>query len=396
MKQIDILLRQCPFDYVIQVINEKTLDAVIPWKTQRADIIIRDLLDRKSIYGDELYPLIFHLVQSDTGCSLYVDLLIGTYLYSYDGDILENLDGYTLEAMDRIGSYNYFALKQDKATISETTVLTPDDVSLHLLSYASSTLHKYLSAVADSLQLSSDAIVTNMSVVKAKDNHAALSTSVISNLVNRAYIELNKKGIHWFDGILKDYDDMPLSDMDNYYPKMSLVQSDADIYMRFELEPDSFGLQMIIQIDDFVCDTITGVEQCDFTLLSSDVDIEKRLIILLGAYVEEYDDFPISEIDEKLLQVLDKYLSMTLTESRVGAELDLAIEAPPLDLSLTNTITQNSLLTENIICSNSATVQVFLSEDLEYMHGLEFYDDDLIMTWDSWTLNDMAEAARIA
>jgi hypothetical protein len=28
--------------------------------------------------------------------------------------------------------------------------------------------------------------------------------------------------------------------------------------------------------------------------------------------------------------------------------------------------------------------------------GLELYDDDLLTAWDSWTLEDMAEAARIA
>jgi hypothetical protein len=80
-------------------------------------------------------------------------------------------------------------------------------------------------------------------------------------LINQVFIVLTERGIHWLDGLLFDYDDLTLGEMENYLPKMSLVQSHGDVYMQFWVSPGDFDMSLSSQIADFISNISPEPEQ---------------------------------------------------------------------------------------------------------------------------------------
>jgi hypothetical protein len=102
MKQMEVVLRQRPSDYVIQVGKSKVYDVTVPGSPPSIELKIENLFDKQGIYGDELLPLIFHLTENKVECLLNVSLLAGAFLYSYDDNYLFELENVTLEEMDSL------------------------------------------------------------------------------------------------------------------------------------------------------------------------------------------------------------------------------------------------------------------------------------------------------
>lgn len=396
MKPMEVVLRQRPFNYVVQVGKSKVYDVTIPSNPPAIELVIENLTDRQGIYGDELQPLIFRLTESDIEILLNLSLLAGAFLYSYDDYLLSELDSVSLDEMDSLSSYNNISLSQNILSVGSTNTITPSSTNIELATQMAVMLRKYISASSSVMHLNTTLGVTDVSIVSPTENHMALVDSIVQRLVNQIFIVLTERGIHWFDGLLSDYDDWTLGEMENYSPKMSLVQSSGDVYMRFTLSPGDFDMSLTSQISDFISDITAEPEQHNMSLISSEVGVYQEALIRLGLKVADYDDLALGEMDDEWLQELDGYLSHSLIENTLGIIVESFPETGSFDLSFSNHITQNALLTPYLSANNDVHVQTTMNDGIELIYGLEFYDDDLLMSWDSWTLEDMAEAARIA
>jgi len=396
MKPMEVVLRQRPFNYVVQVGKSKVYDVTIPSNPPAIELVIENLTDRQGIYGDELQPLIFRLTESDIEILLNLSLLAGAFLYSYDDYLLSELDSVSLDEMDSLSSYNNISLSQSILSVGSTNTITPSSANIELATQMAVMLRKYISASSSVMHLSTTLGVTDVSIVSPTENHMALVDSIVQRLVNQIFIVLTERGIHWFDGLLSDYDDWTLGEMENYSPKMSLVQSSGDVYMRFTLSPGDFDMSLTSQISDFISDITAEPEQHNMSLISSEVGVYQEALIRLGLKVADYDDLALGEMDDEWLQELDGYLSHSLIENTLGVIIESFPEAGSFDLSFNNHVTQNAVLTPYLSANNDVHMQTMMNDGIELIYGLEFYDDDLLMSWDSWTLEDMAEAARIA
>lgn len=244
------------------------------------------------------------------------------------------------------------------------------------------------------LSISTD--VTDISIVTPISNHMSLIDSIVEKLINQVFIVLTERGIHWLDGLLFDYDDLTLGEMENYLPKMSLVQSHGDVYMQFWVSPGDFDMSLSSQIADFISNISPEPEQNSMSLSSSKTGVYQEALVRLGMKVAEYDDLTLSEMDDALLQSLYGYMSSSLIENVLGVIIESFPETNSFDLSFNNQITQDVNLSAAFTVNNPLSLGTTMSDVIDLFHGLELYDDDLLTAWDSWTLEDMAEAARIA
>lgn len=396
MKQMEVVLRQRPQEYVVQVGKSKEYDVTIQGSPPEIKLVIENLLDKQGIYGDELLPLIFHLTGSEAECLLNVSLLAGAFLHSYDDYRLSELDNITLEEMDSLSSYNSFALSQSEATLSASSIVYPSDITIPLETQMAATLRKYLSSDTAVMRLSATAGLTDISVVSPTENHMSLLDSIVDMLVSRVYLVLTKRGIHWFDGLLADYDDLTLGEMEDYSPKMSLVQSNGSVYMRFRLTPGDFGMSFSSQIGDFLSGITAEPEQSSMSMTSSETEVLQVSDISMGLKVSDYDSLTLGDMDDRLMQSLDGYLSFALIESTLGVIMESFTESDSFDSELSDWTAENVSLEASLDVNGPIGVQTEMSDGIELTYGLELYDDDFLSTWDDWTLEAMAEAARIA
>ncbi len=396
MKQMEVVLRQRPHEYVIQVGKSKEYDVTIPSSPPEIELIIANLLDKQEIYGDELLPLIFHLTGNDVVCLLNVSLLAGAFLYSYDNYRLYELDNLTLEEMDSLSSYNSIALSQSETTLGATSVVSASDINLSLATQMAATLRKYLSSETSVMRLSATAGVTDISVAAPTANHMSLLDSIVNRLANQVYIVLTERGVHWFDGLLADYDNWTLGEMEDYSPKMSLVQSNGNVYMQFKLSPGDFDMSFSSQIGDFLSSITVKPEQSTMSMTSSETEVLQVSDIAMGLKVSDYDNLTLGEMDDRILQSLDGYLSYALIENTLGVIMESFPESGSFDFAFSNWTTENAVLDILLELNAPVGLQTEMTDGIELTYGLELYDDDLLATWDSWTLEAMAEAARIA
>ena len=91
-------------------LEKLSYDIVLNKPRQSYDIYIYNLVNRQSVYGDELDPLIFHLTESTVDCLLDVSLLESALLYRYDDRTLGSLDRFPVSVLGYGGGYNYFSL----------------------------------------------------------------------------------------------------------------------------------------------------------------------------------------------------------------------------------------------------------------------------------------------
>ncbi len=396
MKQMEVVLRQRPSDYVIQVGKSKVYDVTVPGSSPSIELKIENLFDKQGIYGDELLPLIFHLTENKVECLLNVSLLAGAFLYSYDDNYLFELENVTLEEMDSLSSYNTMSLAQSEVHVATTSSVTPISANIELVTQMAVALRSYISSSSSVMHLSISTDVTDISIVTPISNHMSLIDSIVEKLINQVFIVLTERGIHWLDGLLFDYDDLTLGEMENYLPKMSLVQNHGDVYMQFWLSPIDFDMSLSSQIADFISNISPEPEQNSMSLSSSKTGVYQEALVRLGMKVAEYDDLTLSEMDDALLQSLYGYMSSSLIENALGVIIESFPETNSFDLSFNNQITQDVNLSAVFTVNNPLSLSTTMSDVIDLFHGLELYDDDLLTAWDSWTLEDMAEAARIA
>jgi len=396
MKQMEVVLRQRPSDYVIQVGKSKVYDVTVPGNPLSIELKIENLFDKQGIYGDELLPLIFHLTENKVECLLNVSLLAGAFLYSYDDNYLFELENVTLEEMDSLSSYNTMSLAQSEVHVATTSSVTPISANIELATQMAVALRSYISSSSSVMHLSISTDVTDISIVTPISNHMSLIDSIVEKLINQVFIVLTERGIHWLDGLLFDYDDLTLGEMENYLPKMSLVQTHGDVYMQFWLSPGDFDMSLSSQIADFISIISPEPEQNSMSLSSSKTGVYQEALVRLGMKVAEYDDLTLSEMDDVLLQSLYGYMSSSLIENVLGVIIESFPATNSFDLSFNNQITQDVNLSAVFTVNNPLSLGTTMSDVIDLFYGLELYDDDLLTAWDSWTLEDMAEAARIA
>lgn len=372
MKQIDVLLRQRPLEYVVPITVSKSYDLVLPEKLHRVDLVIDGLLDRQGIYGDELEPLIFHLTENEIALLLNLNLLADTFLYSFDGKLLGDMDGYTLKTLGDASSNNIFNLKQSVVSIFNELSLGMNSVSIQLLTQAAATLAETLAPQTAELSLSTNAGVTSVPILSPKAYHTALLTNVYENLVNTVFLGFLERGIHWLDNLLSEYDPMTLGEIEQYTPKMSLVSGEGKAYLRFAL-PLTGSAMSLSSSTQSILETVALRSGRNSLVLSentasitNDTAVTPRQsIIHLTAPEQEATITPYAQPGSSYI------------------ELFINLDQPP---------TLSSMFYGN----NTMPLRDEMTEDMDLDHGMEVFDGNFLSYWDSWLLEEMEEAAKIA
>ena len=225
MTQVDIMLRHLPESYDITVGHKHSYDVLIKNKTQSHDIYIYNLVNKQSIYGDELDPLIFRLTEDEIECLLDVSLIETALLHQYDDRLLTNLDRFPISVLEHGGGYNYFSLKESKLSLRKTMYAALQKQIAYLSTNAGVSLAESVGVTQSRLKLTTGSRITNTVTANTEKLPAQLVTQIRSSISKVCEIILNTCGVHWFDGYLYEYDDMLLSDMYMSLPKMSLVAS---------------------------------------------------------------------------------------------------------------------------------------------------------------------------
>ena len=374
MKQIDVLLRQRPFECVVTIAGAQSYDLILPSKTRVIDLTIDGLLDRQGIYGDELDPLIFHLSENEIECLLSLNLLANTFLYTLDNSLLRGLDDNTLETLENASSNNLLTLKQNAVSVFNTLSLGADSATLQLLSQVTATLEKTLSTRANDMRLAASVDLTSEKPLPVNGLNASLLTNIYSDLVNTVYLCFRERGVHWLNGLLSEYDPMTLDEIGRYTPKMSLVSREGNVYLRFTLPLTDSTM------------SLSGAEQ----------DVTLHAVMRSGRNSVALTADPIGVCNNTI--VIQPHTLLTVQLVAPEQEVTSVPHVQPVDaeMELSCIMDQASGLTVMLSGVDAASLQCDITDDIELDHGMEFFDDELLMYWDDWLLEGMEAAARIA
>lgn len=365
MTQVDILLRSLPEEYDICVGREHSYDIILRDKGQTHDIYVHNLVDRQVIYGDELDPLIFRLTESTVECLLDVSLLETALLYRYDDRLLSSLDNYPLFVLEHGGGYNYFNLKGTTVGLKKTMYAKLREHITKLISNVDIAVAKVIDTGRNNLTLSTSGDITKVTSIEISELSAKLTNQITTNMVNICELMLNASGAHWFDGYLYEYDDRLLSDMDLSYPKMSLISSGTNVYVKvsFDLEENTMRLgSSVSDIGTSVSfkDTVRNIMQ-----LSADADFTYQFVCSCNPIIT------------------------SLSESDISIDIISYVSPEAIATEITDWITQD-IHTEIALGVNSQSkLNTSITDEMEAYYGLGQYDDRYLYYWDDYTISDM-------
>lgn len=367
MTQVDILLRQLPQVLDVCIDREGSYDVIINDGATTGNVYIYDLVDRQSIYGDELKPLIFHLSENTVDCLLNVSLLETALLYRYDDMLLSEIDRSQLFVLDHGGGYNYFSLKENSVGISKTIYT---DLQRHVMSLASGLemdVAHSLGAERNNMTLTtSNGELINTTTIKAPALSTKLANHITADMSSICEIILNERGVHWLNGYLYEYDDMTLSEMNTDYPKMSLVTLCDELYVKisFELERNVFSL------GSSKVDVLQGVK----------IDDAIRADMCLSADAE-FTYHVVCSCDT---------IGASLDASDVSVQIIAVIPPEPVTTGLVNEVIQDAHIQSTIGVTSQSSLGTSITDDLELFHGLGEFDNELLSYWDEYTIAEMA------
>lgn len=365
--QIDILLKQRPKEYDIKICNVQSFDVVLRDKVRTGDVYLYKLTDRQGIYGDELNPIILQLSENTIDCLIDVSLLDSSLLYRYDDNILGELDNYPVFVIDHGGGYNYFSLKNQAVDINKIVYANTHDACARLVSSVDTMLTKAFTAERGNITLSTSGDITEITLLKPFSLSANLTDRIAADISKVCEIMMNASGAHWFDGYLYEYDDMTLSDMDLTYPKMSLVSSHGNVYIKLSLSLDEHNISLGGSIGDFTA--LTSIRNMVRELMHLSIDASFSYNVFCGCT-------PVAS---------------TLSES----DISLKINAYVLPVASISTMSDNIVAdlqsTNALGVTSEQSIETIISDDIELYYGLGRYDDELLSYWDTYTIYDMAD-----
>ena len=371
MTQVDIMLRHLPESYDITVGHKHSYDVLIKNKTQSHDIYIYNLVNKQSIYGDELDPLIFRLTEDEIECLLDVSLIETALLHQYDDRLLTNLDRFPISVLEHGGGYNYFSLKESKLSLRKTMYAALQKQIAYLSTNAGVSLAESVGVTQSRLKLTTGSRITNTVTANTEKFPAQLVTQIRSSISKVCEIILNTCGVHWFDGYLYEYDDMLLSDMYMSLPKMSLVASEGRVYMKFSFDIENSVAKLQNNIENFVTtvnlkDTIRSVMH-----LTADASFSYQIICSC------------------------KPISADLSTEEISLNIQAYIVPSAMNEKLSDEIRQNIHTQSALGIVSQDKLKTSITDDLEAHHGFGYYDKQYLYYWDNYTLEDMgAEIAN--
>lgn len=180
MTQVDIMLRHLPESYDITVGHKHSCDIFLKNKKQSHDIYIYNLVNKQSIYGDELDPLIFRLTENEIECLLDVSLLETALLYQYDDRLLDNLGRFPISVLEHGGGYNYFSLTQNNLALKKTMYAALRKQIAHLSTNAEASLAESVGVKQSKLKLITSGEITNtVTAIHGRNSHTACNTDTL-------------------------------------------------------------------------------------------------------------------------------------------------------------------------------------------------------------------------
>ena len=211
----------------------------------------------------------------------------------------------------------------------------------------------------------------NITIVTSASS-MALSASVLEDVLRHVFIVLGLKSLHWLTGTLGDYDNLFLYEMETYLPKMSLKQSDGNVYLSIQLNAQP--VEMALECSTVYLDTIYSISpmSCALSIVSNTIGTQTAI----GVTAES--------------------MGMALYCPVLNVSQSTICGGGTFEISMADSITENCELLCYAEGSYTTHLETSITEDLEMWRGIEWYDNDLLVKWDSWTLYDMAEATRIS
>lgn len=365
MTQVDILLRQLPESYDITVGHKCSYDIVLNKPRQSYDIYIYNLVNRQSVYGDELDPLIFHLTESTVDCLLDVSLLESALLYHYDDRTLGSLDRFPVSVLGYGGGYNYFSLKGNNISLRKTMYTALEKQISRLISNADAALIETVGVKSADLKLSATGDITTDTAIETSELSARLSTQITSSISKVCEIILNTCGVHWFDGYLYEYDNMLLSDMYISLPKMSLMTSCGKVYMKFSFDIQENTMSLSSSTTEFI--TTINLKDTIRSVMHLDADASFSYQIICSC----------------------KPISAALSTEEISLNIQVYIVPSVMNEKLSDEIRQDIHTQSALGIASQDKLKTSIADDLEAHHGFGYYDKQYLYYWDNYTLEDM-------
>ncbi len=373
MKHIDITLPKRTSEHTIYIDKDKHYNIVVSKELPDIDLSIKKLLVRQLLYGDELYPLITHLTQDKIEILLDLSLLGSPFLFFYDDMSFGEIDSSLIPTLEREGSFDTLALTQSVIDLQNTVDTNVESIEFSLESLMSILLQQYISMETGQLPLDVSLTMTDITYTELQKNNMSLLTQVTNDLYKQVFLEMTKRGLHWLTGVLGDYDDMLLNDIDNYFPSISLIAGASSVYLQYNLM----------------------LGEHDIALQSAINDLMNVVMIRSGR-----NSLPITSNDVAVLNTIslpnDTACDLVLGVGIDSLTLLVYPNSDEFEAILDDTMTDEVKVTIFINTTNALRLGTEATDDIELWRSMEFYDNDLLMTWDDYTLENMENASRIS
>lgn len=385
MKQIDILLKQRPSDYVVQLkketpikinltLNERRIDAYDELLCDYDDMLLCDmerhaynshlifitidkLFDKASMYGDELRPTVMRLKSERT------PIHVSSNLRDKDS-----------------ANVNRIYLDASVSEFSQSKSLPVESLSQHLSFTVSETSNDSLSPVGSHMRLIDSLSLTKSSVLTAMINKSILSTQVLGKIFKQVYMPLNERSINdtyvrTYDAegraLARDYDSLTVRQSEHYFPKMSIalnIRMHTPTLLR--LCENNMAIRNLLT--KFLVKAILKTNADSFALESS----ESRMHTIISLPYREAQG------------------SQIVLSTNISALSSIAFCVPDTtSIAVNDNIAKADLIVNTSSESNAFSLIDEVTADMEFEYGLVRlyeYDDDLLDFQDERTLEAMA------
>lgn len=139
-----------------------------------------------------------------------------------------------------------------------------------------------------------------------------------------------------------------------------------------------------------------GIDPTVFRLLCFDASCVLELDLIYDAMLCSYDGSTDGVLDERYLIGLNRNGGdhiLSLGTSSVSTITETFAAPNQSFMHISDEMSGDTSLTVMTDANWQAAIGFSISDDMEIVHGIEFFDSDLLMTWDGVTLAEMDRAA---
>lgn len=394
--ETDVILR---FDYAYDLcIDFESHHDVILDDSERLDLTVDGMSLLSDLYGDELRPIIMHLV-TGADVTLHV-ILLATSIHDLDDELLMTLDPYLLSGLDEYVKHRDVMRLVTGADLSTTLVIPVEGQELRLLAQATpAALQEYVALKQGQLALKSSASVTTESKITLKAGSVFYLSDEMNQVVRlELYLTSDERSLMIPDPeLLTDLDNIPLTTLDYIDHTIALTNNPIGVDTELSFDMASFNLPLAVSMDELYQQSQVKLDSENVMYLTeAAVDVQRLQAVGDGAFglpmkigAEIVAESPLGDADNDLAlrtgldyqEFLMDYDDNMFTD--MDSETIAALDGGDGQIHLEAYTDVNDGMT-----LDAAAVAVICDITLK------FYDDDLLMSYDDYTLIEMEDLQK--